>query len=104
MLNTASAGDEFFTSRVFLAWIRKHKIRHLLSEPERPMQNGYIESFNGKYRDECLNEHWFTSLARSWPNGDATTTRYVRTAVRPDRLRQVRCQLPRRTHRHCSTL
>jgi putative transposase len=29
------------------------------------MQNGYIESFNGKFRDECLNEHWFTSLAQS---------------------------------------
>ena len=27
------------------------------------MQNGYIESFNGTFRDECLNEHWFTSLA-----------------------------------------
>ena len=29
------------------------------------MQNGYIESFNGKFRDECLNEHWFTSLAQA---------------------------------------
>lgn len=28
-------------------------------------QNGYIESFNGKFRDECLNEHWFTSLAQA---------------------------------------
>jgi len=26
------------------------------------MQNGYIESFNGKFRDECLNEHWFQTL------------------------------------------
>jgi putative transposase len=31
----------------------------------RPMQNGYIESFNGKFRDECLNEHGFTSLAQA---------------------------------------
>lgn len=29
------------------------------------MQNGYIASFNGKVRDECLNEHWFTSLAQA---------------------------------------
>ena len=29
------------------------------------MQNGYIESFNGKFRDECLNEYWFTSLAQA---------------------------------------
>ncbi|AKJ27302.1 mobile element protein [Caldimonas brevitalea] len=28
-------------------------------QPGDPMQNGYIESFNGKFRDECLNEHWF---------------------------------------------
>lgn len=54
-----------FTSRVFLAWTRKHKIKHLLIEPGRPMQNGYIESFNGKFRDECLNEQWFTSLAQA---------------------------------------
>ena len=29
------------------------------------MQNGYIESFNGKFRDECLNEHWFETLAQA---------------------------------------
>jgi putative transposase len=29
------------------------------------MQNGYIESFNGKFRDECLNEHWFISLTQA---------------------------------------
>ena len=51
-----------FTSRAFMAWAQSHGIRHLLIEPGRPMQNGYIESFNGKFRDECLNEHWFTSL------------------------------------------
>lgn len=31
--------------------------------PGRPMENGYIESFNGKFRDECLNENWFLDLA-----------------------------------------
>lgn len=36
-----------------------------LIEAGKPMQNGYIESFNGKFRDECLNEHWFTSLAQA---------------------------------------
>lgn len=54
-----------FTSRAFMAWALRHGIRHILIEPGRPMQNGYIESFNGKFRDECLNEHWFTSLAQS---------------------------------------
>jgi len=52
-----------FTSRAFIAWAQQHGIAHLLIEPGRPMQNGYIKSFNGKFRDECLNEHWFTSLA-----------------------------------------
>ena len=31
--------------------------------PGRPMENGYIESFNGKFRDECLNENWFFDLS-----------------------------------------
>lgn len=30
--------------------------------PGKPVENAYIENFNGKLRDECLNEHWFTSL------------------------------------------
>jgi transposase InsO family protein len=34
-------------------------------EPGKPNQNAYIESFNGRFCDECLNEHWFTSLAHA---------------------------------------
>ena len=51
-----------FTSRAFIAWTIEHRVRHLLIQPGKPMQNGYIESFNGKFRDECLNEHWFQTL------------------------------------------
>ena len=54
-----------FTSRVFMAWAQSHGIRHVLIQPGRPMQNGYIESFNGKFRDECLNEHWFETLTQA---------------------------------------
>jgi putative transposase len=54
-----------FTSRAFLAWTQQRGIEHLLIEPGRPIQNGYIESFNGKFRDECLNEYWFTSLIQA---------------------------------------
>jgi putative transposase len=54
-----------FTSRAFIGWAQSHGIRHLLIEPGRPMQNGYIESFNGKFRDECLNEHWFQTLRQA---------------------------------------
>jgi putative transposase len=34
-------------------------------QPGKPTQNAFIESFNGKFRDECLNEHWFKSLAHA---------------------------------------
>jgi len=54
-----------FTSRAFIARTQQHNIEHLLIEPGRPMQNGYIESFNGKFRNECFNGHWFTSLAHA---------------------------------------
>ncbi|MCP5235741.1 MAG: IS3 family transposase [Zoogloeaceae bacterium] len=54
-----------FTSRAFIAWAQAHGVRHLLIDPGKPMQNGYIESFNGKFRDECLNEHWFETLAQA---------------------------------------
>ncbi len=51
-----------FISRAFMAWAQSHGIRPILIQPGRPMQNGYIESFNGKYRDEHLNEGWFQTL------------------------------------------
>ena len=54
-----------FTSRVFMAWAQTHGIRHILIQPGRPMQNGYIESFNGKFRDEHLNESWFETLQQA---------------------------------------
>jgi putative transposase len=54
-----------FTSRALMAWAQSHGIRHILIQPGRPMQNGYIESFNGRFRDECLNEHWFDSLPQA---------------------------------------
>ncbi len=54
-----------FTSRAFIAWAQGHGIRHTLIKPGRPMQNGYIESFNGRFREECLNEHWFETLQQA---------------------------------------
>ena len=44
---------------------RASRIPCELIEPGKPNQNAYIESFNGRFRDECLNEHWFTSLAHA---------------------------------------
>lgn len=50
------------TSHAIFAWARDHKIEWHYITPGRPMQNGYVESFNGKMRDELLNETLFFSL------------------------------------------
>lgn len=50
------------TSHAIFAWSRDHKIEWHYITPGRPMQNGYVESFNGKMRDELLNETLFFSL------------------------------------------
>jgi putative transposase len=50
------------TSRHFLAWCIERKIELMHIEPGRPMQNGHVESFHGKLRDECLNASWFGNL------------------------------------------
>ncbi|SIR80732.1 putative transposase [Pseudacidovorax sp. RU35E] len=54
-----------FTSRAFMAWAQAKGVRHILNQPGKPTQNAYIESFNGKFRDECLNEHWFQGLKQA---------------------------------------
>ena len=51
-----------FTSRHFLGWCEERGIRLLHIQPGRPMQNGRVESFNGRFRDECLNASWFMTL------------------------------------------
>jgi len=50
------------TSRHFLSWCEERKIRLIHIQPGRPMQNGHVESFNGRLRDECLNANWFRNL------------------------------------------
>ncbi len=51
-----------FTSQVMDNWAYEHEIKLQFIEPGKPVQNAYVESFNGKSRDECLNEHWFVDL------------------------------------------
>jgi putative transposase len=50
------------TSRHFIAWCEERKIQLIHIQPGRPMQNGHVESFNGRLRDECLNANWFATL------------------------------------------
>lgn len=54
-----------FTGAALLIWAHRHGIALRLIEPGTPNQNAHVESFNGRLRDECLNEHWFTSLAHA---------------------------------------
>jgi len=51
------------TSNAILAWQQERRVEWHYIAPGKPMQNGFVESFNGRLRDECLNEHLFASLA-----------------------------------------
>jgi len=52
-----------FAGRTLDAWAYGHGVTLRFIRPGKPIENAYVESFNGKFRDECLNEHWFISLA-----------------------------------------
>lgn len=54
-----------FTGKAMLTWAHEKGVCLRLIEPGKPNQNAYVESFNGRLRDECLNEHWFTGLAHA---------------------------------------
>jgi putative transposase len=47
------------------AWQQEHDVEWHYIAPGKPMQNGFVESFNGRLRDECLNEHLFTNLSEA---------------------------------------
>lgn len=51
-----------FTSNAMSEWAYDHKVEQVFIDPGRPMQNGHCESFNGKLRMECLNQHWFKNI------------------------------------------
>ena len=51
-----------FTSRRMIGWAGERKINLVHIQPGRPMQNGHVESFHGRLRDECLNANWFRTL------------------------------------------
>jgi putative transposase len=51
-----------FRGRALSAWSEERGVRLEFIQPGKPVQNAFVESFNGRLRDECLNAHWFTSL------------------------------------------
>ena len=62
-----------------LTWAHTQGLTLRLIEPGKPNQNAYIESFNGRFRDECLNEHWFTTLAHAQALIEAGRCEYTRS-------------------------
>jgi putative transposase len=58
----ASDNGTELTSNAILTWQEDRKVEWHYIAPGKPMQNGLVESFNGRMRDECLNEHIFDSL------------------------------------------
>lgn len=69
-----------FTWRVLDQWVFEHGVELRLIQPGRPTQNGFIESFNGWFRDECLNEYWFSDIVhegKSLMTGGRTMTSVV---------------------------
>jgi putative transposase len=58
---TLDNGSEF-TGRAMELWAQQSEVELRFIRPGRPVENGFIESFNGRLRDECLNVEWFASL------------------------------------------
>jgi len=54
-----------FTGKALDQWACQHGVQLKLIQAGKPTQNAFIESFNGRFRDECLNDHWFTSLPQA---------------------------------------
>ena len=90
-----------FTSTAMSTWSYEKSIHHIFIDPGKPVQNAYIESFNGKFREECLNAHWFRNISEaratieSWRNeynsvrphsalGNLTPLEYARNLIEND--------------------
>jgi transposase InsO family protein len=54
-----------FCGKAMVTWAHARGVDLRLIEPGKPNQHAYIESFNGRSRDECLNENWFTNLLQA---------------------------------------
>jgi putative transposase len=51
------------TSKAMFCWSQKRGVKLHFIQPGKPIQNAFVESFNGRFRDGCLNQHWFKDLA-----------------------------------------
>ena len=73
-----------FTSKAMFLWSQRTSVQLRFIQPGKPIQNALVESFNGKFRDACLNEHWFVDLADARRSIEAWRIHYntVRPTVR----------------------
>ena len=65
-----------FVSNALDRWAYEHGVTLDFSRPGRPIDNAFVESFNGRLREECLNAHWFLSLADARDKIEAWRTFY----------------------------
>lgn len=70
-----------FTSKALFLWAERMGVRLRFIQPGKPCQNAFVESFNGKFRDACLNEQWFVDLAEARRRIEAWRLHY--NTVRP---------------------
>ena len=61
---TLDNGPEY-TSKIIQQWAEEKGVHFDYITPGRPMENGYVESFNGRFREECLNQNWFRNLGEA---------------------------------------
>jgi putative transposase len=61
---TVDNGPEF-AGQMLDSWAYEANVQLAFIRPGKPNENAYIESFNGKFRDECLNEHWFVTMEQA---------------------------------------
>ena len=54
-----------YTSKALFLWSKKQQVRLSFIQPGKPTQNAFVESLNGRFREECLNQHWFRTLAEA---------------------------------------
>jgi putative transposase len=77
---TVDNGPEFICTAMD-KWAYEHGVELRFIQPGKPMQNGQVESFNGRFRDECLSQSWFPTLARA--RAEIELWRVDYNAVRP---------------------
>jgi putative transposase len=70
-------GPEFISKAMFM-WAKEKSVKLGFIQPGKPTQNAFIESLNGKFRNECLNQHWFRSLE------DVTPCEYLAMNEEPE--------------------